>query len=173
VWIYYPRKSRKQKKQRIKQETEIQTYYSEENKSGESTTEDKVKAVLIQRINGIKYKNVNSIINLIDGKKYTKFDDWPPFERQNINALKREAEAFKILKNYDYEVTNWAVNIFGDTSLVSFTINYQGIIRKLKFNIRSRVTAFLIKQDGKWKLIHEHWSRFPEQIQKKEEWWKP
>ena len=31
----------------------------------------------------------------------------------------------------------------------------------LSFNIQSRVTAFLVQHDGTWKIVHEHWSRFP------------
>ena len=129
----------------------------------EATPEDAVKAVLIQRIEGIKNKDARVIASLVDRGRYTKFDDWPPFERQGLDALKREADALKVLKEYDYETTDWKIDIFGDAALASFTINYRGTIRKLKFNIHSRITAFLVRQEGYWKLVHEHWSRFPKQ----------
>lgn len=121
-----------------------------------------VKAVLIQRIDGIKNKNAEAIESLVDRDKYTKFDDWPPFHRQGLNALKREADALKVLREYEYETSDWKIDIYGDVALASFIINYRGTIRKLKFNIRSRITAFLVQKKGSWKLTHEHWSRFRE-----------
>lgn len=67
-------------------------------------SEEEVKAVLIRRIEGIKNKDAQSIVNLVDKDRYTKFDDWPPFERQGLDALNREAEALKVLKEYNYEI---------------------------------------------------------------------
>lgn len=161
AWSYYPRKGRRReeipREYKPKEEVKIAV---------EVPPRDAVKDVLIQRVEGIKKRNARSIASLVDRERYTKFDDWPPFKRQNLRALDREAEALRVLKEYDYEITDWKINIFGDAALASFMINYRGTIRDLKFNIHSRVTAFLVKQEGDWKIVHEHWSRFPEQVQK-------
>jgi len=125
------------------------------------TPEDLVKAVLTQRVEGIKNRDAKSIAGLVDGESYTKFDDWPPFERQDSKALNREAEALKVLKEYDYEITDWKIAIFDDAALASFIIRYHGMIRNVSFNIRSRVTAFLLRRGEDWKIVHEHWSRIP------------
>jgi len=159
LWLYYPRRGRRQEKLTARREPEVEM--EEVKIAGDAAPEDAVRAVLTRRIDGIKNRNARSIAGLVDGERYTKFDDWPPFERQDSSALDREAEAFKVLKEYDYEATDWKVNVFGDAALASFIINYRGKIRDLKFNIYSRVTSFLVKRDGSWKIIHEHWSRFP------------
>jgi len=125
-------------------------------------SEEEVKAVLIRRIEGIKKKDAESIANLVDKDRYTKFDDWPPFERQGSDALNREAEALKVLKEYDYEISDWKIDMINNVAVASFIVNYRGTIRDLKFNIRSRVTAVLTKINDEWKLVHEHWSRFPQ-----------
>jgi ketosteroid isomerase-like protein len=125
-------------------------------------SEDDVKTVLIRRIEGIKKKDAQSIADLVDEDRYTKFDDWPPFERQGLEALNREAEALKVLKEYDYEVSGWKVDVINNVAIASFIINYRGTIRDLNFNVKSRVTAVLTKINEEWKLIHEHWSRFPQ-----------
>jgi len=165
LWLYYPRRGRRQEKLTVKHEPEVEM--EEVEIVGDAAPEEAVRAVLTQRIDGIKNKNARSIAGLVDVERYSKFDDWPPFERQDSSALDREAEAFKVLKEYDYELTDWKVNVFSDAALASFIINYHGKIRDLKFNIYSRVTSFLVKRDGSWKIIHEHWSRFPEQPDKK------
>jgi len=128
-----------------------------------STPEGAVKALLVQRLDGIKRKNAETIQGLVDKEKYTKFDDWAPFQLQNSQALRREAEAFQVLKEYEYETSDWRIDIFDDAAVASFMIAYRGTIRNSRFNIRSRVSAFLVNKDGKWKLVHEHWSRLPEE----------
>jgi len=122
--------------------------------------EESIRSLLIRRIEAIKNRDAQTIENLIYKEKYTKFDDWPPFELQGSEALKNESDALKVLKEYNYETREWKIEISGDTAIAMFMIKYQGKIRNLSFNIRSRVTVFLIKYGGEWKIVHEHWSRF-------------
>jgi ketosteroid isomerase-like protein len=134
------------------------------------TSEDAVKTVITQRIDGVRRRDTEAILRIVDRERYTKFDDWPPFERQGPEALDRENEAFKVLKEYSYEIANWKVDVFDDASLATFIINYRGVIRELSFNIKSRVTVFLINKGGEWKLVHEHWSRFPGEQGQRGQW---
>lgn len=124
--------------------------------------QEAVKSVIIQRLEGIKRRDSEAIRKLIDVDNYTKFDDWPPFERQGLDGLKREADALKVLKEYDYEISDLRIDVLGNTALASFIIKYRGRMRELDFNVRSRVTMVLVKVGDEWKIIHEHWSRFPE-----------
>ncbi len=126
------------------------------------TPEAAVKSVIIERIEGIKRRDPEAISRLIDRDRYTKFDDWPPYELQGPEALDREAEALRVLKEYTYETMNWKINILGDLALAAFTIRYRGAIRDRSFDLRSRVTTVLARSGDEWRIIHEHWSRFPE-----------
>jgi len=157
IWsVYY---SRKQVKAEPREPKPVPP--EKEGAALKGAPEDLVKAVLTQRIAGIKNRDAKSIASLVDRESYTKFDDWPPLERQDSTALNREAEALKVLKEYDYEITDWRIDIFDDAALASFIIHYHGMIRDVSFNIRSRVTAFLLKRGEDWKIVHEHWSRIP------------
>jgi hypothetical protein len=126
--------------------------------------EDPIQSVLIRRIDGLKNRDADAIAGTVLKEKYSKFDDWPPYELQESEALASEAKALKVLKEYEYETRSWKTTIFGDTALVTFIIRYRGKMRDLDFYVQSRVTAFLTKVNGEWKLIHEHWSRIPPQI---------
>ena len=128
------------------------------------TVEDLIRNVLIQRINGIRNRDADAISGIVYKEKYTKFDDWPPFDLQESEALANEAKALKALKEYEYETRSWKTTVFGDSAAATFIIKYRGKIRDLDFYIQSRVSAFLTKINGEWKLVHEHWSRFPPQI---------
>lgn len=124
---------------------------------------DIIKSIVIQRVDGIKRRDAEAIQKLIDKENYSKFDDWPPFERQGLDGLKREAEALKVLKEYIYEISDLKIDLLGDAALASFIIRYHGWMRDLYFNVKSRVTIVLVKVGDEWKIIHEHWSRFPEE----------
>jgi ketosteroid isomerase-like protein len=128
---------------------------------GKISVEDAVRNVLVWRIEGIKNRDVNTIEKLVYKETYTKFDDWPPFELQGSEALKNEADALQVLKEYNYETWAWKTQIFENCALVTCVISYKGKIRDLSFNVQSRITALLVKRDEEWRIVHEHWSRFP------------
>jgi len=122
---------------------------------------DVIRNIIIRRIEGIRNRDPKIIKDLVDQDRYTKFDDWPPFDLQESEALKNEAKALKVLKEYDYEIRSWKIQVFEDSAAAMFIIRYRGQIRDLKFDFKSRVSVFLVKSGGEWRIIHEHWSRFP------------
>jgi ketosteroid isomerase-like protein len=129
----------------------------------EVPAQEVIRNVLIRRIEGIKNRDAKALEALVYKEKYTKFDDWPPFDLQGSEGLKNEAKALKVLKEYDYETRGWKIEVFGDSALAAFIVRYRGKIRDLSFKVQSRVTAFLTKHEGEWRIAHEHWSRFPQQ----------
>ena len=130
--------------------------------------EDEVKNTIIKRLDGIKNKDEAAVRAVID-EHYSKFDDWPPFERQDAaKGLENEFSAFKVLSNYSYELKDFEASVFGDTAVATFTIHYKGQIRNRPFEVTSRVTSVLKKQDSGWKVVHEHFSRFPEQTRQQQ-----
>jgi ketosteroid isomerase-like protein len=138
---------------------------SEDQTEAGSSLETDVKDVIIKRLDGIKNREEGAVRALID-ERYSKFDDWPPFKRQEAaEALENEFGAFKVLSNYNYELKDLEIKIFGDMAVATFSLHYQGIIRKRPFDVNSRVTSVLKKQDSGWRVVHEHFSRFPEEAQ--------
>ena len=129
------------------------------------TGEDDVKNAVVKRFEAIKSKDEAATKALIDAS-YTKYDDWPPYQRQDgTQALQNESAAYKVLSNYAYELADFKTDLIGDVAVATFTVHYQGTMREQQFNVTSRVTSVLRKQDSNWKIIHEHLSRFPEEKQ--------
>lgn len=140
---------------------QTQARSSPEDAVKNTSMEDEVKNIIVKRLDGIKNRDEAAVRALID-EHYNKFDDWPPFGRQDVaKALENEFGAFKVLSNYSYELKDFEVNLFGDAAVATFTIHYQGQIRNRPFDVNSRVTSVLKKQDSGWKVIHEHFSRYP------------
>ena len=130
-----------------------------------SGVEDEVRAIIVERFDGIKNKDEKVVTALLD-ESYSKFDDWPPYQvQQRAQALQNEFTAFKVLSNYTYEIKDFKAIVLGEAALATFTINYKATMRNQQFDVTSRVTAVLKKQDSSWKLVHEHLSRFPAESQ--------
>jgi hypothetical protein len=128
-----------------------------------ASVEDEVKGFIVRRLNGIRDRNEEEVKALID-ERYNKFDDWPPFTKQEFSvALQNEFGAFKVLTRYQYELKDFDINVFGEMAIGTFVIRYQGMIRDSPFDITSRVTSVLRRQGTGWKVVHEHFSRFPEE----------
>jgi ketosteroid isomerase-like protein len=144
-----------------------------ENTARNTSMEDEVKNTVIKRFDGIKNRDEAAVRALID-ERYNKFDDWPPFERQEAaKALENEFAAFKVMSNYSYELKDFEANLFGDVAIATFTTHYQGQIRDRPFDMNSRVTTVLKKQDSGWKIVHEHFSRFPEATRQRQQYMPP
>ena len=86
----------------------------------ESTIEADVTSVITKRLDGIKNKD-ETVVRAIVDESYNKFDDWPPFRRQEADeALKNEFGAFKVLSNYTYELKDFKANVFGNVAVATF-----------------------------------------------------
>jgi hypothetical protein len=123
--------------------------------------DEDVMMVLTARFEAIKQRDHEKIASLIDPRRYTKFDDWPPFKRMGLNGFEEEKAALKVLKEYVYRIEEPIIQISDRTAWVTFYLNYAGRIRDLDFAIKSRATVIMVKTEEGWKIVHEHYSRFP------------
>jgi ketosteroid isomerase-like protein len=122
-----------------------------------------VRGIIVKRFDAIKNKDEAAVAGLMD-EGYDKFDDWAPYQRQDRSeALGNEFSAFKVMSNYNYELKDLKTRILGDIAIATFAIHYQTSMRNQQFDVISRVTTVLKRQDSTWKIVHEHLSRFPQE----------
>ena len=71
------------------------------------------------------------------------------------------------ISDYEYEIKNPRVDIFGNSAVVTFQLKQTGVIvdnysfRGQHLSMESRVTFVLIKSP-KWKIVHIHMSKIPD-----------
>jgi len=134
-----------------------------ESSSKVESAPSELRGIVERRLNAIRNRDEGMLDDIMEESVYTKFDDWPPFNRQNSQeAMKNEMGAYKVLQKYNYELKDYREDVVGDTALATFHIHYWGAIRGRDFDVNSRVTPILRKSGQSWKVVHEHWSRFPE-----------
>jgi ketosteroid isomerase-like protein len=130
----------------------------------------RVEAVIFAFFEAGKNKDLSSLPGFHASREsFTKFDENPPFTRQNADeAFMHEQAAFANISDYSYRVEDLRVDLFGEVAVATFYLAYRGIfVNDYTFEgspveSRDRVTMVLARTQGGWKIAHEHFSRFPD-----------
>ncbi|MDG7007591.1 MAG: nuclear transport factor 2 family protein [Nitrososphaerota archaeon] len=98
--------------------------------------------------------------------QFTKFDENPPFTRQNSEeAFVYEQAAFANISDYSYSIEELRVDLLEDAAVATFYLAYSGMfVNDYSFEGspvrgRARVTMVLARTPSGWKMVHEHFSR--------------
>jgi ketosteroid isomerase-like protein len=116
-----------------------------------------------------KEKDLTSLMEFHSPSGFTKFDDNPPFTRQNSEeAFIHEQAAFANITDYQYKIEELRIDLLGETAVATFYLTYNGVFvndysfEGMTIGSRSRVTIVLGRVRGGWKMVHEHFSSFPD-----------
>ena len=100
---------------------------------------------------------------------FTKFDENPPYTRQNSDeAFVYEQAAFANISDYSYQIDGMRIDMLGEVAVATFYLTYKGMfVNDYSFEgspvgSRDRVTMVLSGTESGWKIVHEHFSRFPD-----------
>ena len=110
-----------------------------------------------------KTKDFSMLGNIqVDSPEFSSFSDVPPYSLKGYaESIALEELRFSSISDYDYEIKNAKISIFGSTGVVTFVLNQQGLLVDNKdftgqhIAINGRATFVLIKEDA-WKIIHYH-----------------
>jgi len=69
--------------------------------------------------------------DVLDESVYTKFDDWPPFTLQDSQeAVSNERGAYKVMKDYSYEIKGYRDDVVGRRGWQSSAYTTRGTQRQ-------------------------------------------
>ena len=110
-----------------------------------------------------KTKNFSVLRDIqVNSKEFSSLSDVPPYGIKNYSeSIALEELRFSSISDYDYEIKNDRISIFGTTSIVTFELNQKGLLVDNKaftgqhITINGRATFVLIKENT-WKIIHYH-----------------
>ena len=98
----------------------------------------------------------------VDSEEFSSLSDVPPHGLKNYSeSIALEELRFSSISDYDYEIKNAKISIFGSTGVVTFVLNQKGLLVDNKaftgqhITINGRATFVLIKENT-WKIIHFH-----------------
>ena len=95
------------------------------------------------------------------GRKFTKFDDFEPLERQDGDTTRRlEREMLLAVEEFDARVVDLKIDVFGPVAVTTFVMEYAVLAEGERMELRARTTLVFAKDDGAWLIVHEHLSPF-------------
>ena len=132
-----------------------------------------VEAVIYAFFEAGKNKDLPSLGGFHSRETFTKFDENPPFTRQNADeAFIHEQAAFANISDYEYQVQDLRIDLIGEIAIATFYLTYRGMfVNDYSFEgspvgSKDRVTMVLSRHGPGWTIVHEHFSRFPDWDQK-------
>ena len=110
-----------------------------------------------------KTKDFSVLENIqFNSPEFSSFSDVPPYGLKSYSdSLVLEELKFASISDYDYEIKNVKISIFGSAGVVTFVLNQKGMLVDNKaftgqhITITGRATFVLIKE-GTWKILHYH-----------------
>ena len=110
-----------------------------------------------------KTKDFSVLGNIqVNSPEFSSFSDVPPYSLKGYaESIALEELRFASISDYDYEIKNAKISIFGSTGVVTFVLNQKGLLVDNKaftgqhITINGRATFVLIKEST-WKIIHYH-----------------
>lgn len=113
-----------------------------------------------------KTKNLTPLREIqLNDPSFSSFSDVPPYDLKDYaTSIALEELRFVSISDYQYQIKNPKINIFGDTAVVAFELLQKGIIIDNKaftgttITIDGRATFVLVKKPT-WKIVHIHLSK--------------
>lgn len=116
-----------------------------------------------------KNKDFGSLLSMYDTELYTKFDENPPYRRQDAkDAFVYDQATFSNISDMVYKINELKIDVIDRVAIATFYLSYEGIVvndysfEGSKIMSESRVTMVLIKREDDWKIAHAHFSKIPE-----------
>ena len=92
------------------------------------------------------------------GPKFSKFED-DGLGRQDAAAGKKgEREGLAAVKSFAAKVSDLKVDVFGSAAVATMILAYDVDTGKDKVSGKDRSTLVFAKENGAWKIVHEHHS---------------
>ncbi len=98
----------------------------------------------------------------VNSPEFSSFSDVPPYGLKGYSeSIALEELRFSSISDYDYEIKNTKISIFGTTGVATFELTQKGMLVDNKaftgqhITINGRATFVLIKKDT-WKILHYH-----------------
>ncbi len=113
-----------------------------------------------------KTKDFSLLRNIhLNDSRFSSFSDLPPYDLKDFQTtVELEELKFISISDYEYQIKNPKISVFGDTAVVAMELNQKGMLVDTKaytgehISIDGRATFVLIKQPT-WKIVHIHLSR--------------
>jgi hypothetical protein len=101
----------------------------------------------------------------LNDSRFSSFNDLPPYDLKDFQTtIELEELKFISISDYNYQIKNPKISVFGDSAVVSLELIQKGMLVDTKaytgehISIEGRATFVLVKLPT-WKIAHIHLSK--------------
>lgn len=121
-------------------------------------SQQEIQTVLDDIFKAINEGDADKLISYhIYSPKFTEFRD----SERRFNSQENEDYERGLVgavSNFDYNLGDLKINVFGDVAVVTFHADFRPTIGDEVMQIWGSTTLVFVKVNGKWKITHEHHS---------------
>jgi ketosteroid isomerase-like protein len=92
------------------------------------------------------------------GPKFTKFATEAPARQDAAAARKGERDGLSAIRDLSMRANDLKIDVFGNVAIATFVISSSFHAGTDTFERQARSTMVLVKDQGAWKITHEHFS---------------
>ncbi len=118
-----------------------------------------IRNIIYNIIEGLNSKDLSQFFGPISKRYFTMFSRFPPFDKMEMEeAMDYLSNVLKQMSSYRVKIEDLDVKIFQNFAYATFyELHRIGIGTKVT-RTKTRATIIFAKEDGLWKILHEHWS---------------
>ncbi|MEM0481297.1 MAG: nuclear transport factor 2 family protein [Nitrososphaerota archaeon] len=130
-----------------------------------SPIEDEAIQTLTSVFDAIKNKDHAKLLDLHSTKRYTLFNDAPPYQLlEDEMGLRLKLSLLNQVQDVSYQIRDLHLSVYGDVACAAYELEMSGIlVYQYRFEgqrwvRRARCTTVMVREEGSWKIVHEHFS---------------
>jgi ParB/RepB/Spo0J family partition protein len=121
--------------------------------------ESEIRRIIADMMDGLNSKDLSQFFRDISKRYFTMFSRFPPFNKMRTEeAMDYLSNVLRQMSSYRVKIEDLDIKIFQNFAYATFfELHRIGIMGKI---VRTRTLATIIfaKEEGIWKIVHEHWS---------------
>jgi ketosteroid isomerase-like protein len=90
--------------------------------------------------------------------KFTKFTPESPLRQDAVTARKGEHDGLSRINDLSMRAEELKIDVFNQAAISTFIFNYNFKAGTNKFEKKAQSTMVFVKENGEWKIAHEHFS---------------
>ena len=105
-------------------------------------------------------RDLDAILQFFDPEEFTGFSSTRHERIRGLRSLRKTFEFYlSEAEKVDYSISKPEVQLYGGCGIVTFYWEVRLRARKIKQNLQGRATHVYIEEEGRWRVVHEHYSK--------------
>lgn len=114
----------------------------------------------VQAARAFNRGDIDDILTMFDPDSFTGFSSTKYDRIRGLKDLRRTFQFYcDEADELDYSISKPEVQVFGGSAVVTFYWQVRLRGSKIRETIRGRGTHVYIQEEGRWKVVHEHFSK--------------